>query len=137
MAILLKACKPDNFESHNSLKFSFTNIWGLCSNSVDCASFLESNCSDILALHETNLHGSIDSGNFTVTLYLPLIGKDPSTYSYAWSCSLCEGRTCFCVWDLSLGNCRFLIKYLTGFTLLSVLLLFPLLITFFVFVHGF
>ena len=29
MAILSKACKPDNFESHNSLKLSFTNIRGL------------------------------------------------------------------------------------------------------------
>ena len=26
MAILSKACKPDNFESHNSLKLSFTNV---------------------------------------------------------------------------------------------------------------
>ena len=33
MAILTKACKPDNFESHNSLKLSFTNIRGLRSNS--------------------------------------------------------------------------------------------------------
>ena len=29
MAIFSKACKPDNFESHNSLKLSFTNIRGL------------------------------------------------------------------------------------------------------------
>ena len=29
MAILSKACKPDNFESHNSLNLSFTNIRGL------------------------------------------------------------------------------------------------------------
>ena len=27
MTILSKACKPDNFESHNSLKLSVTNIW--------------------------------------------------------------------------------------------------------------
>ena len=27
-----KACKPDNCESHNSLKLSFTNIWGLHMN---------------------------------------------------------------------------------------------------------
>ena len=27
MAILSKGCKPDNFESHNSLKLSFTNSW--------------------------------------------------------------------------------------------------------------
>ena len=32
MAILSKACKPDNFELHNYLKFSFTNIRGLRSN---------------------------------------------------------------------------------------------------------
>ena len=55
MAILSKACKPDNFESHNSLNLSFTNIRGLRSNFVDCKSFLESNSPDILALCETNL----------------------------------------------------------------------------------
>ena len=43
MAILSKACKPDNFESHNSLKLSFANIRGLCSNFVACKFFLESN----------------------------------------------------------------------------------------------
>ena len=36
MAILSKGCKPDNFESHNSLKLSFTNIFGLCLNFVEC-----------------------------------------------------------------------------------------------------
>ena len=41
MAILSKACKPDYFESHNSLKLSFMNIRGLCSNFLDCKSFLE------------------------------------------------------------------------------------------------
>ena len=79
MAMLSKACKPDSFESHNSLKLSFTNIQGLCSNFVDCESFLESNSPDILALCETNLDGSIDSGNFSVRGYLPLIWKDSST----------------------------------------------------------
>ena len=49
MAILSKACKPDNFESPNSLKFSCTNIWGLHSNFVDCESFLESHSPDILS----------------------------------------------------------------------------------------
>ena len=29
MAILSKACKPDDFKSHNSLNLSFTNIRGL------------------------------------------------------------------------------------------------------------
>ena len=35
MAILSKGSKLDNFESHNFLKLSFTNIWGLCSNFVN------------------------------------------------------------------------------------------------------
>ena len=58
MAILSKACKPDNFESQNSLKLTFTNIQGLCSNVLDSESFLESNSPDILALCETNLDDS-------------------------------------------------------------------------------
>ena len=78
MAILLKACKPDKFELHNSLKLSFTNIQGLCLNFVDCESFVESNSPDILAVYETNLDDSIDSGNFSVRGYLPLIEKDSS-----------------------------------------------------------
>ena len=53
MAILSKAFKLVNFESHNSLKLSFMNIEGLCSNFVDCKSFLESNSPDILALCQT------------------------------------------------------------------------------------
>ena len=53
MTILSKECKPDNFESHKTL--------------------FESNSPDILALCETNLNDSIDSGNFSVKGYLPLI----------------------------------------------------------------
>ena len=79
MAILSKACKPDNFESHNSLKLSFTNIRGLRSNFVDCESFLESNSPDILALCEANLDDLTDSGNFSVRGYLSLIRKDSGT----------------------------------------------------------
>ena len=71
--ILSKGCKPDDFESHNSLKLSFLNILGLSSNFVDCESFLGSDSPDILALCETNLDDSIDSGNFSVRGYLPLI----------------------------------------------------------------
>ena len=51
MAILSKGCKPDKFEPHNSLKASFKNIRGLCSNFIECESFLESNSPDILALY--------------------------------------------------------------------------------------
>ena len=70
MVILSKTCKPDNFESHNSLKLSFTNIRGLRSNFVDCESFLESNTPDIL-------------GNFSVRGYLPLIQKDSGTHMHS------------------------------------------------------
>ena len=102
MAILLKACKQDNFESYNSLKLSFTNIRGLRSNFVDCKSFLESNSPDILALCETNLDDSIDSGNFSVRGYLPLIRKDSSTHMHGLAVYVKE-RLPFAR-DLSLEN---------------------------------
>ena len=135
MAILSKACISDNFESYNSLKLKFMNIRGLRSNFVDCQSFPESNSPDILALCETNLDDSIDSCNFSVRGYLSLIRKDSRTH--AWSRILCEGRTCFYKAVISRKPCRFLLKFSTGYTSLSVLLLFPLSITYFVFVHDF
>ena len=91
MAILSKACKPDNFESHNSLKLSFMNIRGLHSNFVDCESFLESNSPDIFALCETNLDDSIDSANFSVRGYLPLIQKDSSAHMHGLVVYVKEG----------------------------------------------
>ena len=80
MAILSKACKPHSFESSNSLKLSFTNIRGLRSNFVHSESFLELNSPDIVAVCETNLDDSTDSGNFSVRGYLPLIRQDSSTH---------------------------------------------------------
>ena len=59
MAILSKACKSDNFDSHNFLKLSFPDIRGLHSTFVNCESFLESNSPEILPLCETNLDDSI------------------------------------------------------------------------------
>ena len=91
MAILSKACKPDNFESHDSLKLSFTNIQGLRSKFVDCESFLESNSPDILALCKTNVDDSVDSGNFSVRGYLPLVRKDSTTHMYGLAVCLKEG----------------------------------------------
>ena len=73
--IIKSVCKPVYFESHNTLKLSFTNIRGRRSNFVDCESFLESNSPDILVLCEINLGSSIDSGNFSVKGYLPLIQR--------------------------------------------------------------
>ena len=102
MAILSKACKPDNFESHNSLRLSFTNIRGLCLNVVDCESLLESNSPDTLALCETNLDDSIDFGNFSVRGYLPLIRKDSSTHMHGLAVYVKEGLPL--ARDLSLEN---------------------------------
>ena len=102
MTILSKACKPDNFESQNSLKLRFTNIRGLCSNFVDCESFLESNSPDILALCKTNLDDSIDSGNFSVRAYLPLIRKDSGTHMHGLAVYV-KGGLSF-AWDLPLEN---------------------------------
>ena len=102
MDILSKACKPDNFESHNSLKLSFPNIRGLRLNFVDCESFLESNSPDILALSETNLDDSIDCGNFSVRGYFPLIQKDSTTHMHGLAVYVKE-RVLFAQ-DLSLEN---------------------------------
>ena len=132
MAILSKGCKPDNFESHSSLKLSATNIRGLRSNFVDCESILESNSPGVLALCETNLDDSIDFSNFSVKGYLLLIQKDSSTHMHGLAFYVKE-RLPF----ISRKLCRFLLMFLTGFTSLSVLLLFPLSITFFVFMYGF
>ena len=102
MTVLSKACKPDNFELHNSLKLSFMNIQGLRSNFVDCESFLESNSPDILALCETNLNDSIDSGNFSVRGYLPLIRKDSGPHMHGLAVYVKEGLSF--AQDLSLEN---------------------------------
>ena len=95
MAMLSKGCKPDNFESHNSVNLSFTNIQGLRSNFVKCESFLESKSPDILALCDTNLDGSIGSGNFSVRGYLPLIRKDSVTPTHGLAVFVNEGLSLF------------------------------------------
>ena len=102
MAILSKACKPDNFALHNSLKLSFMNIWGLCLNFADCQSFRESNSPHIFALCKTDLDDSIDSDNFSVRGYLPLIRKDSSTHMDGLAVYVKEELPF--AWDLSLEN---------------------------------
>ena len=134
MARLSKGCKPDNFESHNSLKHSFTNICGFRLNFVECEFFLESNSPYILALCETNLDDSLDSDKFSVRGYLPLIQKDSITHKHGLTLYVNDGL--HFERDLSLENCGFLLMFSTGFTSLYVLLLFPLLITF-IFMHSF
>ena len=92
MAILSKACKSDNFKLRNSLELSFTNIWGLRSSFDGCKPFLESLLND-----------SIDSGNFFVRGYLPLIQKDSSTHMHCLAVYV-EEMLPFAQ-DLSLENC--------------------------------
>ena len=58
---------------------------------VECESFLESNSPGILALSETNLDDSIDSGNFSVRGYLPLIRKDSITHIHGLEVYVKEG----------------------------------------------
>ena len=87
---ILKKCKPEIFESHNSLKLSFTKILGLSSNFVV----------GILALCETSLDDSINSDNFSAMGYLPLIWKDSFTHMEK-SCSYVKEGFLF-AWDLPL-----------------------------------
>ena len=110
MAILLwpKGCKPGNFESHNSLTLSFTNICSLHSIFGECEFLLQSGSPDI-----PNLDDSIDSGNFFVMGYLPSIQKDSITHIHGLALYVREAP-----------------MFLTSFTTLSVLLLFPLLSAF-------
>ena len=71
-------------------------------NFIDCESFFESNSPDILAPCETNLDDSIDSGNFYVRGYLPLIRKDSITHMHGLAVYVKEGLPF--AWDLSLEN---------------------------------
>ena len=86
----------------NSLKLSFRNIRGLRSNFFVSKSFLESNSPDILALCETILNDSIDSGNFSVGGYLLLFQKYSSTHMHGVAVYVKEGVSF--AQDLSLEN---------------------------------
>ena len=136
MAILLKGWKPDNFEPRNSLKLSCTNIRGLRSNFVECESFPESNSPDILALCKTNLDGSIDSSNFSVRGYLPLIWKNFVTHMHGLAIYVKQGLPF--AQELSLENSAdsYLFFWLALIHSVSYFF-FPLSITIFVVIHGF
>ena len=109
-----------SFATTDEFSARFTKIIFFFDLFLNVKSFLESNSLDILALCETN-----DSN---------LKGF---CYSDAWSCSLCKGRTSFYMELICRKVCRYLLTFSTGFTSFSVLFLFPLLITFFVFIHIF
>ena len=78
------------------------NILGLLSNFIECESFHESNSANILALCETNLGDSINSGNFAVRGYLHLIQKDSITHMHGLAVYVKEGLPF--EWDLFLEN---------------------------------
>ena len=63
-------------------------------------SSLESNSPDILALCEANLDDSIDSGNFSVRVCLPLIWKDSVSHMHGLIVYVKEGLSF--TWDVSL-----------------------------------
>ena len=109
MAILSKGCKLDNFEPYSFLYVSFTNIAGLGSNFVECESFFERNSPDILALCKTNLDDPIDSGNFSVRGYLPIIWKDSVTHMHGLAVYV-KQRITF-AWDISLKNSVWTLTY--------------------------
>ena len=123
--------KIDNFESQNFLKLCFTSIWGLRLNIVD---WIFPGIK--LSWHSYSMWDKLGWLNwFWHFLCEGLSSRNPKGlyYSYAWSCSLCEGRTCFSTGVIFGKLCRFLLMFSTGFTPLSVLFLFPLLITLFLF----
>ena len=107
MAIVSKGSKPDSFEPRNSLKLSLTNFLGLCSNFVEYEFFVKSKFHDIVALCETNLHDSIDSGNFCLRGFLPLKQRDSITHMHVLAVYVKEAHSF--VWDLSPENCGFLL----------------------------
>ena len=140
MAKLSKGSKPDNFEPHNSPELCFRNIRGLCSNFVECESFMW-----IFPWIELSWHsGSMWDKLGWLKWFWQFLRDRLSSfnlkrlyYSYACSCSLYERRSSFCTGPISRKLYTFLLVFSTGFTTLGVLLLFPLLITFFVFIYGF
>ena len=124
MAILSKGCKSENFELHNPKSLN--------------PSFLESKSCDILALCETNLDESTDSGNFSFCQRLSSFHPKGFYNSYASPCSLCEGRTVLHSHRTYLQKTLWiLILFLTGVTSLYVLLLSPLSLTLFAVTHVF
>ena len=68
-----------------SLKLRFISIQVLFSIFLECESFLESNSPDALTLCEKNLGDSIDSGYFTVSVYIPLNWKDSTTHIHGFA----------------------------------------------------
>ena len=95
-----KSCLSSNL--CNREQSNFQRIFKAFIRIVDCESFLGSNSPDTLALCETNLDNSIDSGNFSMRGYLPLVQKDSGTHMHGLAVYVKEGLPF--ARDLSLEN---------------------------------
>ena len=102
--------------------FQFCFDWFLHSNFVECEYFLEPSSPNILTVCETNLDDSIDSGNFSVRGYLPLIRNDSITHMH--SLAVYVKKWLPFSWDLSLKNCGFLLMFSASFTSFNVFFFF-------------
>ena len=127
MALLSKDCKPDNSKSHKSIKRSFSNTQVLCSNFLEYEFSPESNSPYIFGLCETKLLESID--------YLPLMRKD--SVSHMHGLAVCLKERLLFAQDLSLESSVDSYLFFRLVSLHSILLIFPLSITFFVLMHCF
>ena len=128
MAILSNACKPDNFEAHNSLKLLLKFCWLWIFHQIK------------LSWHSCSMWEKPGWLNWFCQFLCDRTSSfNPKAFYYfcAWSRNLCAGRTSFCTGLVSRKLCRFLLMFSTGFTSLSILLLLPLSITSFLFVHDF
>ena len=121
MATLSKVCKPGNFEVHNSLRLYeylrplFEFCW------LRIFSWIK------LSWHSCSVWDKLGWLNWFWQFLcerLSSFNLKGFWYSYAWSHSVCEGMTSFCMELISRKLCRFLLMLLTGFTSLSVLPLF-------------
>ena len=136
LAILWKGRKPEIFKSHNSLKLSFANIWNLHSNFTFKFCWMRIFPWTKLSLHSSSMWDELGWLNW-FWQFLKSFIPNGFSYKYEWTSSLFEGRPFFCMGLIFRELCRFLLMFLIGFTSLSVILLFPLSITFFIFMHGF
>ena len=127
MALLSKNCKPDNSKPHKSIKRSFSNTQVLCSNFLEYEFSPESNSPYIFVLCETKLLESID--------YLPLMRKD--SVSHMHGLAVCLKERLLIAQDLSLETSVDSYLFFRLVSLHSILLIFPLSITFFVLMHCF
>ena len=71
-----------------------------CANFFDCKYFFELNALGILALYEMNSDNPVDSGNFFVRGYFPLMQKDSTTHMNGLAVYVKQGL--LFAWDLSL-----------------------------------